>query len=131
MEHLTFSRLGRGPGHALDARPRSLFTSSGRDGDVRVPPDTAWEEVERKVGPDEGLMSRLSCPGQHHFILVISENCASLGAPDAHSRRGAPGQRLSLEITVLDSWPGPLTSTTPGTFVTEWMTLDLVNCHRN
>ena len=50
MEHLTFTRLGRGPGHALDARPRSLFTSSGRDGDVRVPPDTAWEEVEEKVG---------------------------------------------------------------------------------
>ena len=99
---------------------------------MRVPPDTAWEEVERKVGPDEGLMSRLSCPGQHHFILVISEILfASLDAPDAHSRRGAPGQRLSLEITVLDSWPGPLTSTTLGTFVTEWMTLDLVNCHRN
>ena len=69
MEHLTFSRLGRGPGHALDARPRSLFTSSGRDGDVRVPPDTAWEEVERKVGPDEGLMSRLTCPGQHQFHI--------------------------------------------------------------
>ena len=69
VEHLTFSRLGRGPGHALDTRPRSLLTSSGRDGDVRVPPDTAWEEVERKVGPDEGLMSRLTCPGQHQFYI--------------------------------------------------------------
>ena len=81
MEHLTFSRLGRGPGHALDARPRSLFTSSGRDGDVRVPPDTAWEEVERKVGPDEGLMSRLSVSGSTPVYI------SDLGDPLRVSRR--------------------------------------------
>ena len=45
-------------------RDLDLFSPlSGRDDDVRVPPDTAWEEVERKVGPDEGLMSRLSVSG--------------------------------------------------------------------
>ena len=59
---------------------------------------------------------------------MISENCASLVAPDAHSRRSATGLRLVLEITVLDFEPGPLTSTPLGTLVTEEVVLDLDNC---
>ena len=51
VEHLTFSRLGRGPGHALDARPRSLFTSKRERRRCQSPSRHSVGRSRKKGGP--------------------------------------------------------------------------------
>ena len=128
----TFSRLGRCPGRALDARPRSLFTSSGRDDGVRVPPATAWEEVkERRWARTRDLCLASLCPGQHQFILVISKMSHDSGDVRRSSSSGRPGLRLIQRITALDFQPGPVTSTPFGTLVTEEFDFRRMQLHSN